>query len=144
VIRHLARASRIDVQHNAAEPEGCGVRVLDSRTQIFLPLLHLGGGDHHQQTTAATSAEVSLSPENVANLQKEVEKMNKRKKKLEKEIEWIEQKVAGPYYLDKVPLDVRNQDKYGPPLLFMYYLFIIYYLLLINSLFVSLRCIRER
>ncbi|ELR21946.1 valine-tRNA ligase [Acanthamoeba castellanii str. Neff] len=109
VIRHLARASRIDVQHNAAEPEGCGVRVLDSRTQIFLPLLHLGGGDHQQ--TTATSAEVSLSPENVANLQKEVEKMNKRKKKLEKEIEWIEQKVAGPYYLDKVPLDVRNQDK---------------------------------
>jgi valyl-tRNA synthetase len=123
VIRHLARASRIDVQHNSAEPEGCGVRVLDSRTQIFLPLLHLGGGDHQQQTTA-TSAGVSLSPENVANLQKEVEKMNKRKKKLEKEIEWIEQKVAGPYYLDKVPLDVRNQDKYNPSFCLFVYLFI--------------------
>lgn len=86
--------------------QGCGVRVIDSRTQIFLPLLHMAGDE------VGTSDAERIS-KNLPLLEKEVEKMNKRKKKLLDDIAWVDKKVSSPYYFEKVPLEVRHQDQYA-------------------------------
>lgn len=72
--------------------QGCGVRIVDHRTQVYMPL----------HKTADT-----------AHLRSELEKLNKKKAKVVGDLDRLAARTASPFYLEKVPLEVREKDRYS-------------------------------
>ena len=74
---------------NGNNQQGAGVRIVDHRTQVYLPL-------------------DTITPE---QLTKEVEKLVKKKIKLTKDRDFVVQSIAAPLYAEKVPLAVQQKDR---------------------------------
>ncbi|KAL6054745.1 Valine--tRNA ligase [Balamuthia mandrillaris] len=91
LICHLAKAGSLDVRLDGPEPHGVAVRILDHRTQLFAPL-----------ATEGESKEFAT---------KEIEKLLKKKQKLEEDKQRIQQRMSSEFYAEKVPESVRQKDK---------------------------------
>ncbi len=89
----------------ASSAQCCGVRVLDSKTQIYIPFITCADGEENEQ------AHLLHDTEQLKNLRKELEKTKRKRDKIFKEVQWLQQKANAPYYKEKVPLEVQQKDR---------------------------------